>query len=98
MDDLGENVKTNIRPSKVVDFVRLYSKIKNTEVQNIQLEGTNDTINGAAYFIPDEESIENNSDIMNRVLRGEKVDIQAEKNLEESSDSDGTLNESDENN
>ncbi|MDQ0218430.1 LCP family protein [Peribacillus cavernae] len=78
MDDLGENVKTNIRPSKVVNFVRLYSKLKNTEVQNIQIEGTNETINGASYFIPDEESIQQNGDIMKQALRGEKVDLNSE--------------------
>ena len=31
LGDLGENVKTNIPPSKFANFIKLYSKIKNTE-------------------------------------------------------------------
>lgn len=76
MGDLGENVKTNIQPSKMLEFVRLYRKIKGGQIENLKLEGSNRTINGTSYFIPSESSIEENSKIMRRALNGEKVDIQ----------------------
>ncbi|CAH0344864.1 LCP family protein [Bacillus sp. CECT 9360] len=78
MNDLGENVKTNIRPSKMLQFARLYKKIEGGQIQDLNLEGENQTINGAAYFIPYESSIEESSKIMKRSLRGEKVDINSE--------------------
>jgi anionic cell wall polymer biosynthesis LytR-Cps2A-Psr (LCP) family protein len=57
MDDLGKNVKTNIPPSKFASFVKLYSKIKDTKIQNLSLNGTDEYIDGVYYYIPDEESL-----------------------------------------
>ncbi|WP_163099317.1 LCP family protein [Peribacillus alkalitolerans] len=83
MEDLGENVKTNIRPTKMVDFIRVYSKIKASPIENLHLEGETDRIERVDYFLPSDESIEKNKDIMNRILDGEKVDINKELNEEE---------------
>lgn len=57
MDDLGKNVKTNIPPSKFASFVKLYSKIKDTKIQNLTLNGTDEYIDGVYYYIPDEDSL-----------------------------------------
>jgi polyisoprenyl-teichoic acid--peptidoglycan teichoic acid transferase len=57
MEDLGNNVKTNIPPSKFASFVQLYTKIKNTNIKNLALEGYDEYIDGVYYYIPSEESI-----------------------------------------
>ncbi|WP_409272320.1 LCP family protein [Neobacillus sp. SCS-31] len=57
IDDMGENVKTNIPPSKFASFVKLYSKLKNAPIENLKIEGTDKTINNGSYFIPDEDSL-----------------------------------------
>ncbi|MBY0123485.1 LCP family protein [Bacillus sp. S/N-304-OC-R1] len=68
LGDLGENVKTNIPPSKFASFVKLYSKLKNTEIQNLALKGYDQTINGIYYYIPEDESIKEISTILNNSL------------------------------
>jgi LCP family protein required for cell wall assembly len=65
LDDLGDNVKTNIPPSKMVSFVRLYSQLKDTKLHNLKLEGNDDYINGVYYYIPDQNSL----DELNQTLK-----------------------------
>jgi len=69
MDDLGGNVKTNIPPSKFASFVKLYTKVKNSEVQNLTLDGYNQYINNISYFIPNEESINEINLTLNNTLQ-----------------------------
>ncbi|PLT35718.1 LCP family protein [Bacillus sp. V5-8f] len=80
MNDLGENVKTNIRPSRMLEFVRLYQNIKDGQIENLKLEGNSRTIRGVSYYIPSETSIEDNATMMKRSLSGEKIDIEQEQN------------------
>ena len=68
MKDLGDNVKTNIPPSQFASFIKLYSKIKNTPIENLALEGTDQKINGISYYLPTEESIAEISTILNNTL------------------------------
>jgi len=65
LDNLGNNVKTNIPPSKMVSFVRLYSQLKDTSLNNLKLKGQDDYINGVYYYIPDQQSL----DEINKTLK-----------------------------
>lgn len=68
MEDLGDNVKTNIPPSKFASFIQLYSKIKNTSIKHLALEGYDEYIDGVYYYIPSEESIIEVSSILKNSL------------------------------
>lgn len=68
MEDLGENVKTNIQPKKFLDFVNLYTKIKDTKINNLTLEGHDEWIESVYYYIPSDESITEINSILNNVL------------------------------
>ncbi|MEH7504219.1 LCP family protein [Neobacillus drentensis] len=65
LDNLGDNVKTNIPPSKMVSFIKLYASLKGTEINNLKLKGQDDYINDVYYYIPDQNSI----DILNQTLK-----------------------------
>lgn len=56
-EDLEKNVRTNIPPSKILSFVKLYNNIKDAEIERLTLEGQGDSINGVYYYIPDDESL-----------------------------------------
>lgn len=73
MSDLGENVRTDIPPSKFVSFIQLYSKLKNNEIQNLTLKGYDDYINNVYYYIPDQASIDEISQKVNYTLENRKV-------------------------
>ncbi|RHW37277.1 transcriptional regulator [Neobacillus notoginsengisoli] len=66
--DLGENVTTNIPPSKFLSFAKLYTKIKNTEIQNLKIEGKDEQVNSVWFFYPDEDSLKTISDTLNASL------------------------------
>jgi polyisoprenyl-teichoic acid--peptidoglycan teichoic acid transferase len=68
MDDLGDNVKTNIPPSKFASFVKLYSKLKDTNIQHLKLDGYDEYIDGVYYYIPSNESIEEVGYTLNNAL------------------------------
>ncbi|MEH7342606.1 LCP family protein [Bacillus sp. JJ1532] len=68
LGDLGENVKTNIPPSQFASFVKLYSKLKSSEIQTLAIRGTDGKYNGISYFFPEDDSIEEISTILNNTL------------------------------
>ncbi|WP_240190070.1 LCP family protein [Bacillus sp. P14.5] len=68
LEDIGDNVKTNIPPSKFLSFVKLYTQIKEAEIKQLKLEGYDDYINGSYYYIPDMESIDETSYQLNETL------------------------------
>jgi polyisoprenyl-teichoic acid--peptidoglycan teichoic acid transferase len=72
LQDLGENVKTNIPPSKFVSFMQLYSKIKNTQIQNLKLDGYNEMIDNVYYYIPKDESIEELNTTLQNALKSKE--------------------------
>ncbi|ESU34133.1 hypothetical protein G3A_02375 [Bacillus sp. 17376] len=68
MNDLGENVRTDIPPSKFVSFIQLYSKLKDNNIQNLSLKGYDDNINDVYYYIPDQASLDEISQKVNYTL------------------------------
>lgn len=75
MDDLGENVKMNIPPSKFASFVKLYTQIKDSQIQHLALEGYDDYIDSVYYYIPYEESLTNLSTTLNNVLESTSTSL-----------------------
>ncbi|NLP52711.1 LCP family protein [Bacillus sp. RO1] len=55
--EVGSNVQTNIRVSEGIALSKLYAGFNSSRMENVTLEGTDDTSTGAYYFIPYEESI-----------------------------------------
>ncbi|WP_404459625.1 LCP family protein [Sutcliffiella horikoshii] len=55
--EMGNNVQTNIRVSEGIGLSKLYAGFNSSKMENVTLEGTDDTSTGAYYFIPYEESI-----------------------------------------
>lgn len=72
MDDLGNNVKTNIPPSKFLSYVQLYAKIKNANIENLTIAGYDEYINSVYYYIPEEESLAEVNTIMNDTLSNQQ--------------------------
>lgn len=70
IDDMGNNVKTNIPPSKFASFVKLYSKLKNAPIENLKIEGSDQTINNGSYFIPNEDSLAQLTTLLNQAREG----------------------------
>lgn len=70
LDDLGSNVKTNIPPSKMVSFIKLYKSLKTTEIHNLKLDGYDDYINSVYYYIPKQKSIDELNQTLKDVLEG----------------------------
>ena len=66
--DLGENVKTNIPPSKMSSFVNLYLSMNDAPLNRLTLNGEDQYINSIYYFIPDDDSIDQVSDTLNDAL------------------------------
>ncbi|MER2261248.1 MAG: LCP family protein [Psychrobacillus sp.] len=58
IEDIGNNVKTNIPSSEYLGLIKTYQKLKSSPIEQLQLKGVDDTRRGVYYFIPDEESIE----------------------------------------
>ena len=66
--NLGENVKTNIPPSKMSSFVNLYLSMNDVPLNRLTLNGEDQYINSIYYFIPDDDSIDQVSDTLNDAL------------------------------
>lgn len=58
IEDVGNNVKTNIPSSQYLGLIKMYQKIKNSPIEQLHVEGKDTSIRGVYYFIPDEDSIE----------------------------------------
>jgi polyisoprenyl-teichoic acid--peptidoglycan teichoic acid transferase len=68
IENLGDNVRTNIPPSDLFAFIHLYSKMKDANIENLHLEGYDDTINGVYYYIPDEQSVAEINETLQQAL------------------------------
>lgn len=55
--EMGNNVQTNIRVSEGIGLSRLYAGFNASNIENVSLDGADDTSTGVYYFIPYEESI-----------------------------------------
>ena len=56
--DVGNNVKTNIPTSEYFGLIKMYQNLKSSPFEQLQITGSDATIRGIYYFIPDEDSIE----------------------------------------
>jgi len=68
--DLGDHVRTNIPPSDLLSFIYVYQKMKNADVENLHLEGYDETIDGVYYYIPDEQSVISLNETLQQALDG----------------------------
>lgn len=55
--EMGTNVQTNIRVSEGIGLSKLYAGFNSSSMENLTLEGADDSSSGIYYFIPYEESI-----------------------------------------
>ena len=58
IEDVGNNVKTNIPSSEYFGLIKMYQNLKSSPFEQLQITGDDATIRGVYYFIPDEDSIE----------------------------------------
>jgi polyisoprenyl-teichoic acid--peptidoglycan teichoic acid transferase len=68
LEDLGDNVKTNIPPSKLASFMKLYKELKSTKINNLKLDGQDEYINDVYYYIPDQSSLDEINQTLNNTL------------------------------
>lgn len=85
LSDLGDNVKTNIPPSKFASFVRLYSQIKDTKINSLKIDGQDELINEAYYYIPDQDSIDKIHSTLLQALGKSTVSDNTNTNSDDSS-------------
>lgn len=63
IEDVGENVKTNIPSSDYLKLAKMYQKFKNSPIEHLQLDGSGKMIYSKEagldlwYFVPDEDSL-----------------------------------------
>lgn len=58
IEDVGNNVKTNIPSSEYLGLIKMYQNLKTSPIEQLHIEGKDTSIRGVYYFIPDEDSIE----------------------------------------
>jgi polyisoprenyl-teichoic acid--peptidoglycan teichoic acid transferase len=73
LGDLGDNVKTNIPPSKLASFIQLYSNLKSSKINNLKLHGYDQYINNIYYYIPERKSIDELNQTIKGILRGDST-------------------------
>ncbi|PLS17858.1 LytR family transcriptional regulator [Bacillus sp. M6-12] len=56
---VGDNVETDIKMREGIAFLNKYKTFNSSDIDTLTLEGTEDTIGGAFYFIPSDESLQN---------------------------------------
>lgn len=57
--DVGDNVETNMRINEVLAFQQKYSSFRASSINNLELEGTDEYIDGIYYYMPDDTSLAN---------------------------------------
>lgn len=58
INDVGDNVKTNIPTSEYLGLIKMYQNLKSSPIEQLQITGDDASIRGVYYFIPEEDSIE----------------------------------------
>jgi polyisoprenyl-teichoic acid--peptidoglycan teichoic acid transferase len=74
IDQLGNNVKTNVTMKEMFAMRNFYKTIKNKEFDSLQLETYPETIGGVSYEIPRDESIDEISTELKKILEIENSD------------------------
>ncbi|WNB92704.1 LCP family protein [Bacillus sp. NEB1478] len=72
IDQLGNNVKTNITTTEMFAMRNFYKTIKNKEIKPIQLETYPETIDGVSYEIPRDESVQEIRKKLSKILNIEE--------------------------
>lgn len=57
-DEVGKNVETNMRVSELLGFYQKYSGFNSNNIETIKLEGVGEYIEGTAYWLPEDESVD----------------------------------------
>jgi polyisoprenyl-teichoic acid--peptidoglycan teichoic acid transferase len=74
IDQLGNNVKTNVTMKEMFAMRNFYKTIKNKEFNTYQVETYPETINGVSYEIPRDESVEEISHKLKEILEVDSSD------------------------
>ncbi|WP_174615952.1 LCP family protein [Virgibacillus ihumii] len=54
---LGKNVETSLRPMEIFKLMRTYASLDSSQIQTIEVEGSDQRVGGSVYFIPSEEGL-----------------------------------------
>ncbi|MGG4491617.1 LCP family protein [Metabacillus idriensis] len=57
-NEVGKNVETNMRMSELLGFYKKYNNFNTDKIDTVKLEGVGEYIGNAAYWIPDDTSLE----------------------------------------
>jgi polyisoprenyl-teichoic acid--peptidoglycan teichoic acid transferase len=63
-DQLGNNIETNMKVSDAVAFREKYTDFNSSKIQQLQIKGTNDYVNGIYYFRPDRQQLDETKNIL----------------------------------
>ncbi len=80
--EMGNNVQTNIKVSEGIGLSKLYTGFNSSSMENVTLEGADDTSTGAYYFVPYEESILEVRSILKQHLEIEDTTAETEETTE----------------
>jgi polyisoprenyl-teichoic acid--peptidoglycan teichoic acid transferase len=83
IDQLGNNVKTNIATTEMFAMRNFYKTIKNKEFETVQLETYPETINGVMYEIPKDESVQEIREKLAKILEIEGELPRADNGIEQ---------------
>lgn len=68
-DILGDNVETDLTAKQIYALQKQFSKSENLAIKTIEMEGTDQRINSTSYYIPEEESLQNVSLELRKILK-----------------------------
>ena len=83
IDQLGNNVKTNISTTEMFAMRNFYRTIKNKEFETVQLETYPETIDGVMYEIPKDESVQDIREKLAKILEIEEELPQADNDYQQ---------------
>ncbi|MEK4521966.1 MULTISPECIES: LCP family protein [unclassified Psychrobacillus] len=89
IEDVGDNVKTNIPSSDYLKLAKMYQKFKNSPIEHLQLDGSGKMIYSKEagldlwYFVPEEDSLSKVGEQLksNLVSTTYKADVEEVKDL-----------------
>ncbi|MDC3417754.1 LCP family protein [Aquibacillus salsiterrae] len=68
-DILGENIETNFKPKEIYGLERTYASASSNQVETLNIEGTNERVNGLIYFVPNETGLATISEQLKQQLQ-----------------------------
>ncbi|MRH43936.1 LytR family transcriptional regulator [Aquibacillus halophilus] len=57
-NEYGENVTSNLKLSELMSFYKEYRNFNTNNIEQLKLDGTNESIDGISYYVVDEKSLE----------------------------------------